>query len=82
VLVYPRPEGAQQKARSYADLEGAGAILHTTDFGYALKGNVVVDYRVYSTNDRIPGYLGEWQSVRELNRRLRLQVVAALARLP
>jgi hypothetical protein len=42
----------------------------------------VVDYRVYSTNDRIPGYLGEWQSVRKLNRRLRLQVVAALARLP
>jgi hypothetical protein len=81
VYVYPTAEGAQAKVRNFADLEGAQAILHTTDFGYAIRGNVAVDYRVYSTGDRIPGYLGRWQNVGKLNHNIVLQVLAALQRL-
>jgi len=83
VFVFPRVEAAEARVRSFADILSAEQILHTpTSFGYAVKGNVVVDYRAYIMNERIPGYLGEWQSVHALNRKIRLQVAAALGNLP
>ena len=81
VFVYPREEQAQQKARSFADLHGAEVILHEVGFGYVQKGNVVVDYRVFASGSRIPGYLGGWDSVKTLNRKLKHQVTTALSHL-
>jgi hypothetical protein len=79
VLVYPRSEAAQGKVRSLEDIVGAQEILHTTDFGFAVNGNVVVEYRVFNMDDRIPGYLGQWETIGALNDKIRTDATKGLA---
>jgi hypothetical protein len=81
VFVYPRAEDAQNRARSFADLLGAEQILHRVGFGYAQKGNIVVDYRVFNSSSRVPGFIGAFDSVRTIDRKLRQQITAALSHL-
>jgi hypothetical protein len=81
VFVYPRAEDAQNRARSFADLLGAEQILGRVGFGYAQKGNVVVDYRVFNSSSRVPGFLGAFDSVRAIDRKIRQQITAALSHL-
>jgi hypothetical protein len=81
VFVYPRAQQAQARARSFDDILAAEHILNRVNFGYALKGNVVVDYEVLVPGSRVPGFLGPTDNVRAFDRLTKRQIAAAFKRL-